>query len=212
MTGPRSEELVWVVPRTQLFDGPAWHGVWQADGSAILEAISRHGRFVPRSEAEADPSQKQIIPYLVLRDGDRLFLMHRTRAGGDVRLHDRYSIGVGGHMNPGDDSVLEGLRREWREEIEADFEPSFDYVGLLNDDTTSVGAVHLGVVYMADASGRPVLIRETHKLSGSFELMDVVRSTYDRMETWSQLVLDALAGSLEAQEGRTFAAEGESHP
>ena len=72
-------------------------------------------------------------------------------------------------MNPGDGDVLGGLRREWQEEVIADFEPSFEAVGLLNDDTTPVGQVHLGLVYLADAAGRPVAIREVDKLSGSFE-------------------------------------------
>jgi predicted NUDIX family phosphoesterase len=137
---------------------------------------------------------KQIIPYLVLADAHRVFLMKRTRAGGDARLHDLYSIGVGGHLNPGDGGILGGLAREWREELDADFMPDFEFVGLLNDDTVDVGVHHLGVVYLADAGGRSVRIRETHKLSGSFEEIEAVRAVYDRMETWSQLVLDALVG------------------
>ena len=59
-----------------------------------------------RGDAEEDPAHKQVIPYLVLRDGERWFLMRRTRAGGDARLHDRWSIGVGGHLNPGDGDVI----------------------------------------------------------------------------------------------------------
>ncbi len=57
--------------------------------------------------------------------------------------------------------LLGGLRREWREELDADFEPDFEPLALLNDDTTEVGAVHLGVVFVADAAGRPVGVRET---------------------------------------------------
>ena len=91
--------------------------------------------------------------------------MRRTQAGGDARLHDRWSIGVGGHLNPGDGDLAGGLRREWREELDADFEPEFELVGLLNDDTTDVGGVHVGAVYVADAGGRPVTIRETDKLA-----------------------------------------------
>ncbi len=90
-----------------------------------------------RAAAEQDPTHKQVIPYLVLRDGERWFLMRRTRAGGDARLHDRWSIGVGGHLNPGDGDVEGGLRREWAEELDADFVPDFVPVGLLNDDTTA---------------------------------------------------------------------------
>ena len=100
--------------------------------------------------------------------------MRRTRAGGDARLHDRWSIGVGGHLNPGDGGLLGGLRREWREELVADFEPAFEPLALLNDDTTDVGAVHLGVVYVADAAGRPVSVRETDKLTGAFATADEV--------------------------------------
>ena len=108
-----------------------------------------------RGDAEEDPTHKQVIPYLVLRDGERWFLMRRTRAGGDARLHDLWSIGVGGHLNPGDGDVEGGLRREWAEELVADFEPEYAPVGLLNDDTTPVGAVHVGFVYVADAGGPP---------------------------------------------------------
>src|SRR3954451_18728495 len=136
---------------------------------------------------EVDPSFKQIIPYLVLRDGERYFLMRRTKAGGDARLHNRYSIGVGGHLDPGDLDLARGLRREWQEEVHADFEPAFELIGLLNDDTTDVGSVHLGAVYVADATGRPAAIRETDKLSGAFAPPDEVASVVDRMESWSAL-------------------------
>ena len=77
--------------------------------------------------------------------------MQRTRGGADARLHEHWSIGVGGHLNLGDGDLLGGLRRE---EVEADFEPQPRLVGLLNDDTTEVGRVHLGVV-QTDAAGRP---------------------------------------------------------
>jgi predicted NUDIX family phosphoesterase len=186
-------ELVYAVARETLFGGDAaWRGVRRDGVAAILRRVDDYGTYVPRPAAEGDRTLKQIIPYLVLRDGDRIFLMKRTRAGGDARLHDRYTIGVGGHLNPGDGSALDGLRREWREELEAAFTPSFEFVGLLNDDTVDVGMHHLGLVYVADAAGRPVGVREKHKLSGSFEPLQAVRAVYGRMETWSQLVLDSI--------------------
>jgi predicted NUDIX family phosphoesterase len=187
-------ELVYAVPRHALFgDVGPWLGVKRDGVGAILERAGSAGQYVPRPEAETDRSLKQIIPYLILRDGDRFFLMKRTRAGGDARLHDHYTIGVGGHLNPGDGGILGGLAREWREELDADFLPEFNFVGLLNDDTVDVGLHHLGIVYLADAAGRSVGVRETHKLSGSFEDLSAVRGVYDRMETWSQLALDAIA-------------------
>jgi predicted NUDIX family phosphoesterase len=189
-----AEERVLVVPRGSCVPEPGWLGVRRDGVDELLATVAREGRFVPRAVAEDDPSQKQVIPYLVLRDGPRWFLMRRTRAGGDARLHDRWSIGVGGHLNPGDGDVLGGLRREWEEELAADFEPPFTPVGLLNDDTTPVGSVHLGVVYVADAAGRRVTIRETEKLTGAFARAEEVAAVRDDLETWSRLVFDALAG------------------
>jgi predicted NUDIX family phosphoesterase len=200
---PTPRERVYAVPRTVLFDGTApWLGVRVHDVEAILRRVDAAGSFVDRASAELDATIKQIIPYLLLRDRDRIFLMKRTRAGGDARLHDRYSIGIGGHLNPGDRTPLGGLEREWREEIAADFLPEFEFLGLLNDDTVDVGLHHLGLVYVADAAGRPVAIREIHKLSGSFEPVEIVRGAYDRMETWSRLVLDALLGPEAARPDR----------
>jgi len=201
-------EFVYAVPRDVLFAGvEPWTGVRRGDVSAILERTAA-GAFYPRPAAEADTTIKQIIPYLVLRDGDRIFVMRRTKAGGDARLHDLHSIGVGGHLNPGDGSILAGLEREWAEEMVADFVPEFEFVGLLNDDTVAVGVHHLGMVYVADAAGRPVEVRETHKLSGSFESIEAARAVYDRMETWSQLALDAIDGdAVPVDSGTTAAAE-----
>lgn len=187
-----SDERVLVVARDLVPDGAAWHGL-RTDGlAAFLDVVARHGRFEPRDVMEHDPSWKQIISYLVLRNGDRYFLMRRTRAGADARLHDRYSIGVGGHLNPGDDGPSGGLEREWREELDAAFVPVFTPVALLNDDSTDVGSVHLGIVYTADAAGRPVTVRERDKLTGAFADPAEVAAVVDRMETWSRLVFKAL--------------------
>jgi predicted NUDIX family phosphoesterase len=186
-------EQVLGAPRARLWPGPGWRGV-RVDGvSDILAAALASASYRRRAEAEVDPAWKQLIPYLVLRDGERVFLMRRTRAGGDARLHERFTIGVGGHVNPGDAGIEDALRREWREEIAAAFEPEPCLLGLLNDDSDPVGAVHLGVVYEADARGRPVAIRETEKLSGAFQTLEDARSARDRMETWSVLLLDHLS-------------------
>lgn len=185
-----SGELVYVVRRDTILGKHVWHGVRTADTDDFLGVVAAHGRFEPRAAMEADPSFKQIIPYLVLRDRDRYFLMRRTRAGGDARLHDAWSIGVGGHVNPGDRDLAGGLLREWTEELVADFVPEFRLVGLLNDDTTDVGRVHLGAVYLAEAAGRPVAIRETHKLSGAFATPGQVAEVAERLETWSRLAFE----------------------
>ena len=195
-----ADELVLVVPTAavlaELGDGRSWLGIRDAGEDRLAELIRRAGTFRPRPEMEADPAFKQVIPYPVLRDGDAWYLMRRTKAGSDERLHDRYSIGVGGHVNP-EDGGLDGnlgaaLRREWHEELIVDFLPAFRFVGLLNDDTTPVGQVHLGLVYEGDAAGRPVAIRETDKLSGVFASSDEVAAVSDRLETWSRIAFEWL--------------------
>lgn len=186
------DEQVLVVPKAALVPGEGWLGVRRTDLRDALAVVAAEGFFMRRGDAEDDPTHKQVIPYLVLRDGARWFLMRRTRAGGDARLHDRWSIGVGGHLNPGDVDVAGGLRREWAEELVAGFEPEFEPVGLLNDDTTPVGEVHVGLVYVADAVGRPVSIRETEKLEGAFASTAEVAAVREGLETWSRLVFDAL--------------------
>ncbi len=188
------EEQVLVVPRDLVMGPAGWRGILSPGAEPFLRIIGEAGRFAARSAMEHDPRFKQVIPYLVLRDRGRYFLMRRTRAGGDARLHDRFSIGVGGHLNPGDVDLAGGLAREWAEELEADFVPEFRLLGLLNDDETDVGRVHLGVVYLAEADGQPVAVRETHKLEGQFAAEGTLLAAYDRMETWSQLVFDFMSG------------------
>jgi predicted NUDIX family phosphoesterase len=194
MMGPvsRDDELVLGLSRELVPGGLDWRGVRALALDPYLATIEAHGTYRRRGDAEDDPTWKQVIPYLALRDGDAIFLMRRTRAGGDVRLHDRYTLGVGGHVNPDDRGVLGGLHREWQEEIVADFEPTFEPLGVLNDDENPVGAVHVGLVFSADAGGRAVAIRETEKLEGDFVPLAGVADVAELLETWSALLLDFL--------------------
>jgi predicted NUDIX family phosphoesterase len=193
-------EQVLVIPRNRVPGGCDFAGMRGASSTVLDElrsAVTRFGQFLERPIAEEDPAFKQLIPYVVVRDAERVFLMHRTDAGGDPRLHGKASIGVGGHINPVDgvaDPLTDGLRREWAEELIADWNPEFSLLGLLNDDSNAVGSVHLGVVFVVESAGRPVGVREQDKLSGRFAAADEVRAAWDRLETWSRLVADHLLG------------------
>ncbi len=189
-----SRERILGLPRVAIPGGLGWRGVRAESLDDVLAAFAAHGEYRVRADVEDDPSFQQLIPYVVVRDGPRVFLMRRLRAGADTRLHDRWSIGVGGHIGESDGGLEGGLSREWSEELVADWIPAFRLLGLLNDDTDPVGAVHLGVVYEVEAAGRPVAVRETHKLEGAFAPVAEADALGDRLETWSRLVLDHLLG------------------
>jgi predicted NUDIX family phosphoesterase len=197
-------ERVLVLPRAEVPGGTDFTGIralTPRDAEAIRAAVAHAGTWLDRDRAEQDPSHKQLIPYVVVRDrsgpAERVFLMERTDAGGDPRLHRRATIGVGGHLNPvdgGTDPLSAGLHREWREELAAAWEPEFVAIGLLNDDRNPVGSVHLGVVFEVEAAGRELDVRERDKLSGRMVAVVDLAEEWERMETWSQLVAAAIWG------------------
>jgi len=192
-----SEEVL-VVPAACL-----WARVKYADRELITEGIEQLatvvancGSFLDRPAVETDPTYKQIIPYAIVRCKDSYFLLQRTPAQSEKRLHYKLSIGVGGHINPsegalGPDAIQQGLRREIDEELQIASGYTARLIGLINDDTTDVGRVHLGVLYEIDSTSPEVQVRETHKMHGSWAPMDTLQESYDRLETWSQIVYDS---------------------
>ena len=98
-----SQEKVLVVPRS-LFDSL---GAFQGLNSEVERYLpifldpANHS-FVPRSEAEEDPSLKQLIPYIVVTCGDRVLQYRRGSGSGETRLLKKRSLGIGGHINDQD--------------------------------------------------------------------------------------------------------------
>src|SRR5260221_9279677 len=128
-TGTRAVESVLCVRRDDIFPDGAWHG-FVSEGLERHQQVIRESHFFkPRAEVEDDPTYQQIIPYVVFHHGDRYFLTHRLRASAERRLRKQYSLGVGGHINPGDlssgDPIHDGMRREFAEEVS--FEGRFDF-------------------------------------------------------------------------------------
>jgi len=161
------------------------------DAAAMLDLIAAKHFFVAREDAEVQPKWRQIIPYVVVMHGDDVFTLRRLRKQTETRLHDKVSIGIGGHINPGHD-VLAGLHKELEEEIAVNDPFALEFAGILNDESTEVSRVHLGAVYVLGASSANVSVRETEKMSGSFIARHDLGAMRDAMETWSQVVFDAL--------------------
>lgn len=201
--GPISEECVLVIPTAVFRDAGHFQG-FSRDVERYVPLLfqPRHLAFRPRGEVEHDPNFKQLIPYVVLTHGDgisvRVFHYTRGQGQGESRLHLKRSIGIGGHIAQIDASATmdaafeEGLRRELFEEVTLDTPFTLTPVGLINDDETDVGRVHLGVICLARLEEPRVRAREADILNCGFASPHELRNNWDEFESWSQLALGHL--------------------
>jgi predicted NUDIX family phosphoesterase len=186
-----ANEQVMVVERETLAEFLIESGLVQERTDEILDAIMDRHFFLDRPTAETSPQYKQIIPYVLIRHGDAYFLLQRTPKQTETRLHHKLSLGIGGHINPDTPDLFDGLQKELEEEVEVVGDYDLTFVGILNDDTTDVGRVHLGAVYVLDAHDGNVHVRETEKMSGRWVARGELAAHREAMETWSQIVYDA---------------------
>ena len=195
MPGVFSEHVL-CVGREDIFPDGAWHGFVAEGLERAQEVVRRQSFFMPRAEVEDDPRYQQIIPYVVFRHHRRYLLTRRLKVSGERRLHQQYSLGVGGHINPGDldagDPILDGLKREWEEEVVYDGRFEARLLGFLNEESSPVSKVHLGVVFLVDGDSPNIRIRETDKLAGELLTLDEMRMFFLEMESWSQIVYERL--------------------
>ena len=197
------------MPRTTIFPDGAWHGLVTVGLERVLRTIRATSEYRPRALVEDDPSMQQIIPYCVVHhpDDGTYLLTKRLRRSSERRLHHLYSLGVGGHVNPvdgaGGDPVVGGLHREWREEVVCDGPATARLVAMLNDDTTPVSRVHLGLVFLVEPATARTSVREHHKLEGENLTLTAMRRHYLSMESWSQLVFDDLVGGAAGRAERS---------
>lgn len=165
----------------------------------ILQAVD----FAPRDALEEDPSRKQIIPYVVFERGEEIWTMIRIKGSSERRLHHKASVGVGGHVEreaPGLDTIRAAMEREVMEELvmEHTHLDLIEYIGVLHDATTPVGAVHMGLVFRARLPhGTSVAINETDKLLGMWcPRAGIHDATHEgaplAFESWSTIALEHL--------------------
>ncbi len=190
-----ADEQILIVSRDLLLPPEGVQGFVPGAVEVYLGRIRQHGEFRRRGEVEADPSRKQIIPYLIIRHARRIFLFQRSVQVAEERLRGLYSIGVGGHVSTPDtdaaDPLEAGLARELREELIVPEGWRARVVGVLNDDANAVGQVHFGVVYVVDLDTPDVRVREENQLDGFLATSGEIQAARPHMETWSQLILEA---------------------
>jgi predicted NUDIX family phosphoesterase len=197
----QKEEMVLVVRRALLEKLGMFHGL-NFDVEKYLPALlaRENNFFMQRSLAEADPGFKQIIPYVLLAHEGRILHYVRGKKAGEQRLVSKGSVGIGGHMNDGDGSLFNldeahykiVVEREIHEELNVNTKFKNRIVALLNDDTTEVGQVHLGVVHVFELETANVQKREAMITNLAFLSKDELLAQRDAMETWSQICVDSL--------------------
>jgi predicted NUDIX family phosphoesterase len=158
----------------------------------IIGVIRQYAQFIPRSIAEHDPSFKQIIPYVAIRHGQDYLLLQRTANQTEKRLHNMYSLGIGGHINPSEagaaDPLMDGLRRELAEEVWVPEPYDLSFQGIIHDESTDVGSVHLGLFHVIDLKLMEFEIREKDNMTGQWVNHDNLEKYFTDMESWSQVV------------------------
>jgi predicted NUDIX family phosphoesterase len=201
----KMDEMIIVAARKEVFNNEnlTFQGV-NSDKEALKQVVSNLANnysVMRRGDAEENPEFKQPIPYCVLKKGNEIFVYERLQGGGETRLHNKLSMGVGGHMNQFEvkdfyEQLSVNLERELEEELHIDGERlSLETVGLINDDENEVGKVHIGLLVVAELKDdTSVSVRETDQLIGYWFNVERLREKdiYDRLETWSQFVVDVL--------------------
>jgi len=191
-----------LVVRRRLFDQLGSFQGLNFEPEKYLRELLRRGNnfFLPRAQAEHDPTHKQLLPYVLLAFQDKVLHYVRGKKAGEQRLVAKGSIGIGGHMNDCDESLFAldqaayraGVEREVNEEIKIHTQFEDRIVALLNDDATEVGCVHLGIVHVFKLAEPKVEKREAMITNLAFLNKDELLARRDSLETWSQLCLDAL--------------------
>ncbi len=147
--------------------------------------------FVPRFEAESNESWRQVIPYVMILDGQKILLVKRTKCQTEERLHGLYSIGIGGHVNDTDgnnpvEAFNKGLHREISEEVHVDLK-SLKFIGLINDLSTEVSRVHVGFLYVANA--KIFGVREENNFEWHLVKVSDLEKFEEGMENWSRIAM-----------------------
>jgi predicted NUDIX family phosphoesterase len=193
------EELVFAFPTDEFWKLTPYKTGLIKENSEVLKRIVQNGLFFRRCELEEDPSFKQIIPYAIISNEESYYLFKRTSGQAEKRLHNKFSLGVGGHMNPGDSMepkeqyLTDELKRELFEEVRllnGCLIEDIEFIGFINDDTIPVGRVHIGLLYNIHVSNKEVYINETDKMTAEWIDKPGLAEFYEEMETWSKITFD----------------------
>lgn len=191
-----NDEKVLVIETAKLFqDVDRFSGLQPKTSFEDYEAIiAQHKQFMPRMLAEENFAYKQICSYLVFKHKNRFFLMQRKSTASEQRLQDRYTLGIGGHLREEDmvsNRIQDWIYREFEEEVDYEGSLSIVPLGVINDDRNAVGQVHIGFVFLLVGSSDHISVKSELK-EGKLLTLDECVVHYDKLESWSMLIVDYL--------------------
>jgi predicted NUDIX family phosphoesterase len=169
-------------------------GIFPIDLGKLRDLIEKNAFFIDRDIAENDETLRQLIPYVLMRQQGKFLLLRRTKKQQERRLHGKLSLGVGGHINLNDGSTpwqafLKGMEREIHEEVNVEV-LQLSYMGLLNDTSSPVSRVHVGLVYLAEV--RFLGLNEPDMFDFWFVDLTEIEQRREELEGWAKLALDFL--------------------
>lgn len=153
-----------------------------------------------RNRLEDNPQYQQLIPYVVVKHKDQYLVYERLQCG-EKRLLNMVSIGVGGHINLEDDTLIKGAYRELREELKFSkgmtfklFEKLVKVKGTVKTWVDDVGSVHLGVFMMLDLSDYDFKITSSDpkEMAVYWVKKEDMIAGMDRMERWAKYITEYL--------------------
>lgn len=154
---------------------------------------------LPRAQAEEDPRYKQLVCYVIFQRGEAIFHYRRSTTVGEQRLAGRRSLGLGGHLNAGDAGTqfshaafTRAIERELAEEIDLEVVPPVHFRGIIDENTSPVSRVHLGIVATASIGPGPLTLRDASLIDGRFDRPADLLTQLDEFEGWSRRCLEGL--------------------
>jgi predicted NUDIX family phosphoesterase len=202
-------ENILVVKRSILLNNQEFQGL-NTDVQSFITCINTHGKFLPRAAMEKDEHYKQIIPYLIFQHEDRYFMMQRKATSSEQRLKNKFSLGIGGHMRQEDmlnsATIFDWAKREFYEEVHYAGSLAITPLGVLNDDSNPVGRVHIGLILLLKGDSPEIRIYSELK-SGTLMNPRECLEHYDGMESWSQIIFDAMLRPLLTPATKSFQSE-----
>ena len=192
---PTKEILV--VKRETLFQGNEFHGFCPISNRDFSNTILSNFEFQEREQMETNQDFQQVIPYvwIVNPQTKQVFAYRRApdKKYDEARLRDKWSCGLGGHVDKEtecQDPITKAMLRELKEEVTMSYIPNPKIIGFLNDDTNDVGKVHFGVVAVVETT-EPVKKGDDEMTYGKFYSIEELEQTFanpkNDIETWTQL-------------------------